>query len=76
MQGGPQANEVLKGLDGYEQMMNTFSEQAKIFWRAWGPAGEPIVQGIEAWAQMKRGYLQWLRQTFEVDGRRVSWPPG
>ncbi len=56
MQEGPQ------GLDGYEQMVNTFAEQAKTFWRMWGPAGEPMVLGIESWAEMQRAYIQWLRQ--------------
>lgn len=59
---GPRG-EILQGIDGYEQMVNTFAEQAKTFWRSWGPAGEPMVQGIEAWAQMQHAYIQWLRQT-------------
>ena len=62
MQGGPQANEVRQGLDGYEQMMNTFAEQAKTFWKSMGPAGEPVALGIESWAQMQHAYIQWLRQ--------------
>ncbi len=71
MQEGPQqqGDEALRGLDDYEQMVGSFAEQAKAFWRPWGPAGEPMVQGIEAWAQMQRAYLQWLRQTFEAGGR-------
>jgi hypothetical protein len=52
-----------QGLYAYEQMVNTFAEQAKMFWRMWGPAGDPMVRGIEAWAEMQRAYLQWLRQT-------------
>jgi hypothetical protein len=63
MQEGPQGDEPLQGIDGYEQMVNTFAEQAKMFWRMWGPAGEPMVRGIEAWAEMQRAYIQWLRQT-------------
>ena len=66
MQEGPQGDEPIQGLDGYEQMVNTFAEQAKMFWRMWGPAGEPMVRGIEAWAEMQRAYLQWLRQTSGV----------
>jgi hypothetical protein len=66
MQEGPRGDEPLQGLDGYEQMVNTFAEQAKMFWRMWGPAGEPMVHGIEAWAEMQRAYLQWLRQTSGV----------
>ncbi len=70
MQEGPQpGGEALQGLDAYEQMVDSFAEQAKTFWRSWGPTGDPMVQGIEAWAQMQRGYTQWLRQTFGVGGR-------
>ena len=60
MQEGPQ------GLDAYEQMVNTFTEQGKMFWRMWGPAGEPMVRGIEAWAEMQRAYIQWFRQITEA----------
>jgi hypothetical protein len=66
MQEGPRGDEPIQGLDGYEQMVNTFAEQAKMFWRMWGPAGEPMVRGIEAWAEVQRAYLQWLRQTSGV----------
>jgi len=52
-----------QGLDVYEQMVNTFAEQGKMFWGMWGPAGEPMVRGIEAWAEMQRAYIQWFRQT-------------
>ncbi len=60
---GPWGGEISQGIDGYEQMVNTFAEQAKMVWRMWGPAGEPMVRGIEAWAEMQRAYIQWLRQT-------------
>ncbi len=61
---GPQNNEALRGLDGYEQMVNTFAEQARAYWGLWGPPGEAMGQGVEAWAQMQRAYIQWLRQTY------------
>ena len=83
MQGRPQANEDRQGIDGYEQMMNTFADQAKTFWRSLGPAGEPMALGIESWAQMQRAYLQWLRQTARTSGESLpglafdAWPgPG
>ncbi len=63
MQQEPRVGEPLQGLDGYEQMVNTFAEQSKMVWRMWGPAGEPMVRGIEAWAEMQRAYIQWFRQT-------------
>jgi len=58
MQGGPPGDhEVRQGIDGYEQMMNTFADQAKTFWRSLGAAGEPMALGIESWAQMQSAYL-------------------
>jgi len=70
MQEGQQPNdEAQQGVGAYEQMVDSFAEQAKAFWRSWGPTGEPMVQGIEAWAQMQRAYIQWLRQTTGAGGR-------
>ena len=60
----PRGDEALQGLDYYERMVDQFAESAKAFWRAWGPMGEPMIQGIDAWAQMQRAYLQWLRQIY------------
>ena len=62
MQGGPGGNDPLQGLEVYEQMVDTFAEQAKLYWRMWGPQGEPVIRGIDAWAEMQRAYVQWLRQ--------------
>jgi hypothetical protein len=66
---GPNNDEALQGLDAYEQMVNTFAEQARAYWGMWGPPGEAMGQGVEAWAQMQRAYIQWLRQTFEAGNR-------
>ncbi len=60
-----QGDEALEGLDTYEQMLNIFAEQAKAYWRMWGPLGEPMIQGIDAWVAMQRAQLQWLRQRAE-----------
>ena len=65
----PRGEEALRGLDGYEQLVNTFAEQAKAYWGLWGPLGEPMVRGIEAWAEMQRAYLLWLRQTYGTGSR-------
>ena len=59
-QGG---DEVQQGIGGYEQMVNTFAQQAKTFLRLWGPAGGPMIMGVEAWAQMQHAYIKWLKQT-------------
>ena len=60
---GPQWEAGLQGLDQYEQMVNTFANQAKAYWRMWGPIGEPMILGIEAWAEMQRATLQWIRNS-------------
>jgi hypothetical protein len=62
MQGGPRGGNVPQGLDAYEQMVDTFAEQAKAYWRLWGPLGETMVRAIDAWAETQRAYVQWLRQ--------------
>ncbi len=69
MQEGPRGNEALQGLDAYEQMVNTFAEQAKSYWGLWGPPGEAMGQGVDAWAELQRAYIQWLRQAFEAGNR-------
>jgi hypothetical protein len=65
---GPRGDEVLQALDGYEQMVDTFAEQAKAYWGLWGPLGESMVRGVDAWAEVQRAYLQWLRQASGAGG--------
>ena len=59
----PGGDEAIQGLAGYEQMVDTFAEQGKAYWRMWGPMGDPMVRGIETWVEMQRAYVQWLRQS-------------
>ena len=66
---GPQGDEALQGLDGYDQMVNTFAQNAKAYWRLWGPLGEPMVRIIDAWVEQQRTYLQWLRQNYGTEKR-------
>jgi hypothetical protein len=66
---GPRNAETLQGLGGYEQMVNTFAENAKAYWRLWGPLGEPMIRVIDAWVEQPRTYLQWLRQNY-AEGNR------
>jgi len=65
----PQGDEALQGLDGYDQMVNTFAQNAKAYWRLWGPLGESMVRTIDAWVEQKRTYLQWLRQNYGTEKR-------
>jgi hypothetical protein len=44
---GPPDDVALQGLDGYEQMVNTCAENAKAYWRLWGPLGEPMIRVVE-----------------------------
>jgi hypothetical protein len=60
---GPTGGDAQQGLEVYEQMVDTFAENAKLYWRMWGPQGEPIIRGIDAWAEMQRAYVEWLRQS-------------
>ena len=62
-QGGPRGDEALQGLEVYEQMVDTFAENAKLYWRMWSPQGEPMILGIDAWTEMQRAYVQWVRHS-------------
>jgi hypothetical protein len=66
---GPRGDEALRGLDGYEQMVDTFAQEAKAYWRLWGPLGEPMVRTVDGWANQQRSYLRWLREN-HAEGRR------
>ena len=66
---GPHDDEGLRGIEGYEQMLNTFAENARAYWRLWGPLGEPMVRVVDAWVEQQRSYLQWLRQNYGESNR-------
>ena len=59
---GPQGPDPLQGLDTYEQMVDTFAEQAKAYWRSWGKLGEHMVRNVDSWAKHQRSYIDYLRQ--------------
>jgi len=56
-------------MDGYEQMVNTFAENAKAYWRLWGAQGEPMIRVVDAWVEQQRAYLQWLRRNYAQGNR-------
>ncbi len=66
---GPRGDEPLRGLDCYEQMVNTFAENAKAYWRLWGSLGHPMIYVVESWAEQQRSYLRWLRQNYRGEDR-------
>ena len=67
-QGPPGSDQAKQALEAYEQMLNTFENNAKDFWGMWGASGESMVQGIEASVQMQRSCLQLLRQASGAGG--------
>jgi hypothetical protein len=66
------AKGTLQGLGFAESMVNTFEQSAKFYWRMWGPLGEPMVRTVDAWADMQRSYLQWLREASGAGGRDAA----
>ncbi len=68
------SDEAVQGLDVYEQMLDTFAEQAKAYWRMWGLLGDHMVRNVDSWAAQQRSYLEWLRQN-HGDGIDPNSPP-
>ena len=66
------AKGTLQGLRFAESMVNTFEQSVKFYWRMWGPLGEPMVRTVDAWADMQRSYLQWLREASVAGGRDAA----
>jgi hypothetical protein len=71
---GMRSDEAVQGLDVYEQMLDTFAEQAKAYWRMWGMLGDHMVRNVDSWAAQQRSYLRWLRQN-HGDGIDPNSPP-
>ena len=62
MQEGPRAEGATRqGLQLAERMVNEMARGAKLYWRWWGPLGEPMIEATEEWANTQRRYLQSLR---------------
>jgi hypothetical protein len=61
-------DEAAQGLDGYEQMVDNFAEQAKAYWKLWGILGDHMVRNVDSWAAQQRSYVEWLRRNTGVDG--------
>lgn len=63
---------TLQGLGFAESVVNTCEQSVKFYWRMWGPLGEPVVRIVDIWADMQRGYLQWLREASAAGGGDVA----
>ncbi len=54
-----------------EALITVYAQSAKSYWRWWGPLGEPMIFGIEVWANAQRRYLECLREAFEGEDRQL-----
>src|SRR3982751_2074246 len=62
MQEEPRAEGATRqGLEFAERMVNDMAESAKLYWRWWGPLGEPMIRAADEWANTQRRYLESLR---------------
>jgi hypothetical protein len=69
LHGSRDDEQALRGLDGYEQMLDTFAQQAKAYWRLWGPLGEPMVRTVDGWTKQQHSYLRWVRENHAEERR-------
>jgi hypothetical protein len=68
MQEEPRAKGATRqGLEFAERMVDDMAQSAKLYWRGWGPLGEPMIQAVEEWANTQRRYLESLRGTLEEE---------
>src|SRR5919202_7093228 len=65
----PQAKGATRqGLAFAVRVVNDMAESAKLYWRGWGPLGEPMIQATDEWANTQRRYLESLRGSLEQGG--------
>jgi hypothetical protein len=48
-----------------EYMLNALAENAKQYWRWWGPLGEPMIRATDEWADVQRKYLSSLKESLK-----------
>ena len=52
-------------------MLTFYAEEAKAYWRVWGPVGQPVIWTVETWEVAQRWYLEALEHVLI----RGSGPP-
>ncbi len=62
MQESRRTQAVRQGLGVAESMVRTFEQNAKFYWRMWGPLGEPMIRATEQWANVQRSYIRSFRE--------------
>src|SRR5919202_4907907 len=65
-------NATLRGWEYAEGMVHGFADNARAYWRMWGPLGEPMVHAVDFWADLQRGYLRWLREASAAGGEGIA----
>jgi hypothetical protein len=55
-----------------EGVVHGFADNARAYWRMWGPLGEPMVHAVDFWADLQRGYLRWLREGSAAGGKGMA----
>jgi hypothetical protein len=68
--GSPTKEAVLQELNLAEDLVNTYADRARRYWKAWGPVGEQMMAATDAWADMQLLHLQWLREAVQA----TYWP--
>ena len=63
---------TLQGWELAEGMVHGFADNARAYWRMWGPLGEPMVHAVDFWADLQRGYLRWLREASAAGGEGMA----
>ena len=56
-----QGDVVQQGIEGYEQMVSIVAFWAKAYWAMWGPLGQPMIEGVDRWAERQRECLKGVR---------------
>ena len=66
--------ETLQVLSDAEYTVNLLAQGAKAYWRGWGPVADPMVRGVDTWAEMQLAYLRWVGERLEARARGVPIP--
>ncbi len=56
-------------LEVAEFVVTAYADAGRLYWKLWGPLGEPAIRGLDAWAEMQRAYFQNLRQSYGARNR-------
>lgn len=42
------------------EMLTTYADGVKTYWRMWGPLGQPAINAVEMWTRSQQRYLEAL----------------